>query len=391
MRVRRVLFIAACLMLSQVALSLVRPMTSYRLLELSQPAAMVGWVSAVYALAPLFLALPLGRFTGSRAMGRLAVIGSVLLVLGCVILGLGVEVWQLVIGSVVLGTGNLGQMIAYQSLIAMESAENEFDKNYGWFSAGASVGQLVGPVLGTVAFEGLGSGLAATQFAILVGATASLVGLALTIVLVRKVPSDRVARAPDIDDLPRGLAFRTLRRPGAKASIYVSLVGLSSLDLLQVYLPVLGEARGISPTTVGALLAARATSSLVARVFLGWLVAHYVRRTILLITVGSAAVMMCLVPAFTDPLVLFVLMALIGLGLGTGQPISLAWSVSVVAPSERATAIALRLMGNRLGQVVIPGVASVFVAVAGTASVFLLIGAMLASSTGAVAATGDRR
>lgn len=375
-------------MLSQVALSLVRPMTSYRLLELGQPDVLIGWVAAVYALAPVLLALPLGRFGGSRAT-VLGIMGCGLLTLGSVVLGFGVEVWHLVTGSIILGAGNLGQMIAYQSLIARESAANDYDKNYGWFGAGASLGQLAGPVLGTTAFVEFGGGLAATRIAIMIGALAGFAGLALTILMLCNAPtrrSDTERESPG-----RGLVYSTLRRPGAKASMYVSLVGVGALDLLLVYLPVLGEERDLSPSFVGALLAVRASSSFVARVSLAWLVGRYTRHGILIVTVGLSSLMMLLVPAFTIPPALVAIMATLGLALGVGQPVSLAWSVSVVQPEERSTAIALRLMGNRLGQVVVPGAASLFVVWSGAAAVFLLVGGMLVTSTGAVVLASDRR
>jgi MFS family permease len=111
------------------------------------------------------------------------------------------------------------------------------------------------------------------------------------------------------------------------------------------------------------------------------------RRAILISTVGLTAVLCAAIPAVGANVAILVLMAILGLGLGVGQPVSLAWTVAAVPPRARGTAVATRLMGNRLGQVVLPAASSVFVVVGGAASAFWLLGALLASSAGAVVAT----
>lgn len=386
MAVRRLLLMSVCLMFSQVALSAVRPMTSYRLLELGESPSVIGWISALYAIAPLALALPAGRVAARGRAAWLGVIGSLSFTAGCVGLAFGDSVAQLAGASVFLGAGNLGQMIAYQTLIAGESVEADYDRNYGWYSAGASLGQLVGPLLGTMIFDYFGEGLRGTTAANLVSAAAGGVGLVLSMLLLGGA-SHRASRTKNASSRPPAKVYETLRYPGAAASMYVSLVILSTVDLLSVYLPVLGAERGWSASFVGLLLAVRATLSLLARVVLGVLADRASRRTILLSTVTLTAAVCAMVPAVEPHAALIIVMAVLGLGMGVGQPVSLAWAVATVPQEVRSTAIAVRLMGNRLGQVVLPAASSVFVAIGGAGSAFWLLSALLASGAGAVAAT----
>ncbi|MDF5752471.1 hypothetical protein [Spongiactinospora sp. TRM90649] len=51
--------------------------------------------------------------------------------------------------------------------------------------------------------------------------------------------------------------------------------------------------------------------------------------------------------------------AVMGFVLGLGQPLTLSWVAGRARPGERGTALALRLTGNRLGQVVLPAAAGV--------------------------------
>jgi MFS family permease len=384
--VRRLILLSLCLMLSQIALSSVRPMTSYRLLELGESPSVIGWISALYAVAPVALALPAGRIAARGFAARLGVVGSLLFTAGCVGLAFGNSVLELAGASVFLGVGNLGQMVAYQTLIACESDEADYDKNYGWYSAGASLGQMVGPLLGTMTFDHFGEGLRGTTFANLFSAAAGGLGLLLSMLLLGAA-SRRIGRRVNVSSKSPVRVRETLRYPGAAASMYVSLVILSTVDLLSVYLPVLGDERGWSASFVGLLLGVRATFSLLARLILGMLADRVSRRTILLATVTTSAVLCVIVPVASPQTVLIIVMAVFGLGMGVCQPVSLAWAVATVPPEVRSTAIALRLMGNRLGQVVLPAASSVFVVIGGAASAFWLLGTLLASSAGAVAAS----
>ena len=87
----------------------------------------------------------------------------------------------------------------------------------------------------------------------------------------------------------------------------------------------------------------------------------------------------------TSRVVLLALLALvIGVGLGYGQPLSMTIVVQRVPVNARATALGLRLTGNRIGQVAAPAVAGVLSGSAGAASVFWLMSATLVAAAAAM-------
>ncbi|MCW3031506.1 MAG: integral rane transport protein, partial [Solirubrobacterales bacterium] len=61
--------------------------------------------------------------------------------------------------------------------------------------------------------------------------------------------------------------------------------------------------------------------------------------------------------------------------------------VQLVPENARATALGLRLTGNRIGQAATPAAAGVFAGAAGVSSVFWLLGGILVASAVAVART----
>lgn len=383
MSVRRLILMSIGLALSQASLFVVRPIASYRLLELGLSASVVGLVTATYALSPLFLAMWAGRVAAGRRAEHLAVAGSILLFLGCVGIAFMHDAVQAVVASVLLGMGNLGQMIAWQSLVTRESTVDEYDRNFGWYTSGGSLGQLSGPVIGTAVMASFPSVLTGTTWAALAGGGLALVGVVLSVPLLFGIKSRPIPEQPATS--AQLTARAVLAHPGAKASIYVSLMVLSTVDLLSVYLPVLGEAIGIAPTMVGVLLGVRATFSLVSRLFLGALSVRHSRRALLMSTTGVAAVMVGVVTLTSNEVLLLPLMALLGLGMGIGQPLTMSWTVMMVPPYARSTALSLRLVGNRLGQVVVPSIAAGVTSFAGAVGVFWMLSAFLASAFGVAA------
>ena len=75
-----------------------------------------------------------------------------------------------------------------------------------------------------------------------------------------------------------------------------------------------------------------------------------------------------------------VLMLTSGAGLGIGQPLSLSWIASLAAPGARATALSVRLMGNRVGQVALPVLAGTMALTAGAAGVLGVTGLVVGLS-----------
>ena len=73
-----------------------------------------------------------------------------------------------------------------------------------------------------------------------------------------------------------------------------------------------------------------------------------------------------------------------GFGMGFGQPLSMTLVVQLVPEHARSTALAVRLTGNRIGQVAAPAAANVVAGSAGASSVFWLLGAILATSAVAI-------
>jgi MFS family permease len=100
------------------------------------------------------------------------------------------------------------------------------------------------------------------------------------------------------------------------------------------------------------------------------------------VTAAAAALGMAALTLTDNIALLVVFVFLLGAGLGFGQPLSMTIVVQLVPESARATALAVRLTGNRVGQVAAPAAAAIVAGSAGARSVFWLMSGALAVSAG---------
>ncbi|MEU1258964.1 MFS transporter [Streptomyces chartreusis] len=361
---------------AQGAVSMARPAVSYRALALGADERAIGVIAGVYALLPLFVAVPLGRRTDHGRCAPLLPVGVVLISGGCALSGLADSLWAMAVWSGVMGLGHLCFVIGAQSLVARQSAPHEQDRNFGHFTIGASLGQLVGPIAAGALIGG--PDMAGTSaLALLVAGAGGAV--AFTSLWRIESPAAANSRGEQGERVP---VQRILRARGVPAGIFISLAVLSATDILTAYLPVVGEHRGIAPAMIGVLLSLRAAATIACRLVLTPLL-RLLGRTLLLTVTCLLAALLCAGIALPVPVwALAVMLAVLGFCLGVGQPLSMTTVVQAAPEGARSTALALRLTGNRLGQVAAPASAGLVAGLAGVAAPFVMLGALLLVSAG---------
>ncbi|MFI1734336.1 MFS transporter [Streptomyces acidicola] len=361
---------------AQGAVSMARPAVSYRALALGADERAIGVIAGVYALLPLFAAVPLGRRTDHGRCAPLLPVGVVLISGGCVFSGLADSLLAMAAWSGVMGLGHLSFVIGAQSIVARQSAPHEQDRNFGHFTIGASLGQLIGPIAAGALIGG-GDMAGTSALALLVaGAGAAVACTSLWRIERRTAPKSRTAAGERVP------VHRILRARGVPAGIFISLAVLSATDILTAYLPVVGEERGIAPSVIGLLLSLRAAATIACRLVMTPMLRLLGRTALLTVTCLLGAVL-CAGIALPVPVwALAVILAALGFCLGVGQPLSMTTVVQAAPDGARSTALALRLTGNRLGQVAAPGAAGLIAGVAGVAAPFVMLGGLLLLSSG---------
>ncbi|GAA2856742.1 MFS transporter [Streptosporangium fragile] len=348
---------------TQIITFVLRPTMSYRAIELDVPPAWLGVLGASFALAPLLLALPAGHAADRYGERRMAVAGALLLAASAVAFAtLGHTVPGLVAAGILLGTGHLGSVIAQQALVANTTERGRHDTAFGHYTFAASLGQAAGPLL-IAAFGGHGA-IPDTGRIFAASCGLALLLLALSFLLPNHPPGRAEAEGGDLRTL--------LRLPGLAHALLTSCVVLAAVDITLTYLPALGAELGLTASAVGLLLTLRGLASMTSRFFLGRLARAVGRRRLLVVSTLGAAVGMLLTPVPMPLWLLAVLLLVVGFGLGVGQPLTMSWLAESAPAGMRGRAMSLRLVGNRTGQLVIPGVAGLMAAGFGTGGVLFV-------------------
>ena len=360
---------------THAATNLVRPMVSYRALQLGVPPEGLGLLAASFSLAPLVIALSIGRLVDRRGEMLFVLGGTAVMAASTFLIAIAGNVALLTLGYALVGLGHLVMVVGTQSLVARGSAAAGYDRAFGHLSFSASVGQLAGPAIaGLIAGQGSPD---ETIRAIVVAGFLSLAGLPL-ILAIR--PPRAVRPAGDAETVARLPLSSILRQPGIVRAILVSTTVLSAIDIVVVYMPALGEERGWAASLVGGLLAARAGASMVSRLFIGRLSDRFGRRLLLIGSMFVSAVALVALPFAPSAEATFVVMIAAGLGLGIGQPLTMSWVAAEASPGTRATALSVRLMGNRVGQIALPVFAGSVAAFAGAGGVLAVTGVIVGIS-----------
>jgi MFS family permease len=352
--------------LIQAVTFLVRPAATYRALELDVPGFALGLLAASYAVFPLLLAVPTGGLVDRLGERRLMAIGSAV-VLSCsaFLLLWGSSIVALVIGTALLGAGQLACVVGQQAVVANNAASSRMDSAFGYLTFAASLGQALGPL--AISLVGGASIRPDTQAIFLLSVVMSLVLFATTFV----VPAHVSAGKRQAVSAGTGSAVSLLKSPGVARALATSATVLAVVDLTMVYLPALGADRGLTAATVGAMLTVRAVFSMVSRLLLGRVSRRIGRMRLLVVSLALSTAALAAAAIPMPAWLLFIVMALLGLGLGIGQPLTMSWLSAQAPAGQRGRALALRLAGNRVGRVVLPSAIGVVAAGLGAGGVFL--------------------
>lgn len=354
--------------LIQAVTFLVRPATSYRALELDVPDYGLGILAASYAVFPLLLAVPTGGLVDRLGERRLMAIGSaVVLACSSFLLFWGTSVPALVIGTALLGAGQLACVVGQQAVVANNANASRLDSAFGYLTFAASLGQALGPL--AISVVGGASVRPDTQAIFLLAACMSLVLFVTTFGVSAKVSGRR--RVSHAAAGRGGSVGSLLKTPGVIRALATSATVLAVVDLTVVYLPALGAERGLTAATVGLMLSVRALFSMVSRLGLGRMSRRLGRMRLLVLSLALSTLALAVAAIPMPPWLLFIVMAVLGLGLGIGQPLTMSWLSAQAPAGQRGRALALRLAGNRVGQVVLPSTIGVMAAGLGAAGVFL--------------------
>ena len=397
----------AVTVLATTAMQATRPTMTYRALSLGASPLEIGLIQSAFSILPAITAVAIGRWIDRVGESRYLMLSLATLAVGSAVAFLAPGLLVLGLAQVALGLGQIIYLVASQSMVANHGPREGREARYGHYFTVTSIGQLAGP---SIAAALVGSSI----LSVAIGSGALL---ASTGTMAAPLPVQAVSLVPDNPEasvflfagivtlIASGLAFlipkpvrrsrgaattgepqpgilsmaaTVLRRSGMVSAIFVSITVISSIDVLIAYLPAYGVDVGLSVALVGILLSVRAGASLVSRFFMRQLIAWMGRSRLLGASMLMAGGGLLVMPFVREPAVLIAIMVVVGLGLGLGQPMTIAWVANRSPRSERATALGVRLTGNRGALLVVPTLMGAIAGTAGITAIFVVVAGSLA-------------
>jgi MFS family permease len=369
----------ASVFLLQVAVTLARPVSTYRLLALGTDGTTLGLTAACFAVPPMLMAVGFGRWAEKHHPAILLGFGLAVAAAGSFALVVAERIPAIALATTALGVGHMSGTIGAQSIMAQAQSSLARINRFGTLTTISALGQIVGPVLGGVIIGRTEEpDLGSTSSALLVAAwlfAAALVPAVLAIRVRMQKSTVRTGRAERV--------WHLLRRTGMPAALMTSFSAKSGIDLLLVYMPLLGAAIGLTSSQVGILLGISSTGALLARAA----TPVFVKRipTLRLTVIATAVAAACLVVlAVSDDLALMIVaMSVLGFALGLSQTTTMDWVVDLVEDTSRGSALGLRLATNRLGQTVVLAAAGAVSGLLGVQTAFVMLAVVMFGTAGA--------
>lgn len=340
-------------------------------LQLGYSTAAVGVLLALFAFIQLFLAIPAGRYADRHPLKR-----PIAFCMGAAVLGAAlVAVWPifpvLCVAALLTGGGTGAAVITLQKHAGRLASEpTQLKQVFSWLAIAPSIANFVGPFLAGLMIDHAGFRASFATMAVLA---------LLSWLLVRNTSDIPLHDGPAETDGTS--SWDLLADPRMRHLLLINWLLTSCWDVHTFVLPVLGYERGVSASVIGAILGAFAIAATVVRLVMPMIAARLREWAVITGAMAATAILYGIYPLVQSPLAMGVCSVLLGLSLGSVQPMVMSALHQITPPHRQGEALGLRLMSINVSSILMPMVFGTVGAAIGVASVFWAVGASVACGT----------
>jgi predicted MFS family arabinose efflux permease len=198
--------------------------------------------------------------------------------------------------------------------------------------------------------------------------------IALVLLWLRKRPLPRPEHVP----LPkRAGVLDLLRIPGLRQTFWVSLLLATGWDLYTFLVPLYGVRIGLSAAAIGVILSTFALATFTVRLAMPVLIKRLKQWVIIFAAMAISGTCYLLFPFAQSVPPLLVLSFVLGLGLGSAQPVVMSLLYAASPPGRQGEAVGLRTSLLNGSHTLIPLASGAASTAVGMAPVFWLLAAFL--------------
>ena len=337
----------------------------------------VGVLMGLFAVAPIVLALQAGRLADRHGYHRPLYVAVGLTTLGGAFAVLATffaapfDFTALCLAAILAGAGANYGLIAIQRTAGRSARDaTELKRVFSWLGLAPALSNVAGPVLAGALIDVAG-------FRVAFGALMLLPVFGLW--SARRVPIETPPpRAPRAGAQS---SWDLLRTPGLRRLLLVNWLVSSSWDVHSFVIPILGHERGFSASAIGLVLGVFAAAVALVRLAIPTL-AHRLRESRVLVgAMLLTAAVFAVYPFVRTPWTMCACAVVLGLALGAVQPMIMSTLHQLTPHDRHGEAIALRSMTINFSSAVMPLAFGVAGAALGVASLFWVMGALVAAGS----------
>lgn len=345
------------------------------------PAA-VGVLLALFAVTQVVLALPAGRFADRNGLKRPYRLSVTVACSGAALAVAFPQFPVLCIAALMTGGASGAANISMQRHVGRVASHAggqtgqaaQLRKVFSWLAIGPAVSNFIGPFSAGLLIDYAGPVASSTT-----GFRAAFLLMAL-LPLVSLWLIQRTVEMPPIV-VPHGTlqpkAWDLLKQPQFARLMMVNWFLSSCWDVHTFVVPVLGFERGISASSIGSILGAFALAAAAVRVALPFVASHIKEYKIITGAMLVTCALFVAYPFMQGALAMGMCSVLLGIALGTVQPMIMSTLHQITPEARHGEALGLRLMAINASSVLMPVLFGTAGAVAGVAVVFWAVGAVV--------------
>ena len=326
-----------------------------------------GVLMSLFALLPAVLSVSAGRLIDRAGPRRPLLISFAALALATALPFAFPVLGILYLSTSLLGVSFMYVHIAMNSVFGAHGSPEQRALNFSWLALGFSVSNSIGPLVAGYAIEWLGHSRA---FAVL----AVFPVIALVLLWWRKRPLPRPEHVP----LSKHAGVLDLLRiPGLQQTFWVSLLLATGWDLYTFLIPLYGARIGLSPASIGVILSTFAVATLTVRTAMPLLIRKLKQWTVIFCALAISGTCYLAFPLAQSVPPLLLLSFVLGLGLGSAQPVIMSLLYAASPAGRQGEAVGLRTSLLNGSHTIVPLASGAASTAVGMAPVFWVLAAAL--------------
>ncbi|MEI2812734.1 MAG: MFS transporter [Burkholderiaceae bacterium] len=335
-------------------------------------AVAVGVLLALFATTQVFLAIPAGRYTDQHGL-RKPILVSVFAASAGAGIAVVFPVFPVLCLSALMTGGATGAMVIALQRHVGRSAQDplELKKLFSWLALGPAVSNFIGPFSAGLLIDHSGFRMAFFLMALLP---------LLTWFLVRNAREWPPTEHVNVKSQTK-TTWDLLKEPMMRRLMLVNWFLASCWDVHTFVVPILGHEKGLSASTIGAILGAFAISATLVRLLMPFIAKHLKEWVVVSGAMLLTGVIFGIYPFMPTAMAMGMCSVALGFVLGSVQPMIMSTLHQITPENRHGEALGLRLMAINASSVAMPLMFGLAGTVIGVAGLFWVTGGLVAAAS----------